>query len=50
LKSLLFRVEADDAFTLTFAVAVFIAAGLLASLLPVLRATRIEPLEALRYE
>jgi ABC-type antimicrobial peptide transport system permease subunit len=50
LKSLLFGVEANDPFTLTFAVAVFIAAGVLASILPVLRATRIEPLEALRYE
>ena len=50
LKSLLFGVEANDSLTLALTVTVFLAAGLLASVLPVLRATRIEPLEALRYE
>jgi ABC-type antimicrobial peptide transport system permease subunit len=50
LDSLLFGVRANDAATLTLAVLFFLAAGLLASVLPVWKATRIEPLEALRYE
>jgi ABC-type antimicrobial peptide transport system permease subunit len=50
LKSLLFGVEATDASVLTLTVAIFLLAGLLASLLPVRKATGIEPMEALRYE
>jgi ABC-type antimicrobial peptide transport system permease subunit len=50
LKSLLFGVEATDARVLTLTLAVFLVAGVLASILPVRRATRIEPMEALRYE
>ena len=50
MKSLLFGVTPTDASTLTWTVAIFLITGLLASLLPVLKAARIEPLEALRYE
>jgi predicted permease len=50
LKSLLFGVGATDVFSLVLTVAVFLAAGVLASLLPVRKATRIEPMVALRYE
>jgi predicted permease len=50
LKSLLFGVAPMDVTTLAWTVAIFLAAGLFASLLPVIRAARIEPLEALRYE
>jgi predicted permease len=50
LKSLLFGVEPTDAPTLTATIAVFVVAGLLASVVPVRRAARIEPLAALRYE
>ena len=50
LRSLLFGVQSRDPFTLAFTIAIFVVAGLLASLLPVLRAARMEPLQALRYE
>jgi len=50
LKSLLFGVQALDAATMAWTVVIFLAMGLLASLLPVSKAARIEPLEALRYE
>jgi predicted permease len=50
LKSLLYGVEPSDSFTMLSAIAIFLAAGALASLLPVRKATRIEPLRALRYE
>jgi ABC-type antimicrobial peptide transport system permease subunit len=50
LKSLLFGVAATDVSALTWTIAIFLVTGLLASLLPVLKAARIEPLEALRYE
>jgi putative ABC transport system permease protein len=50
LKSLLYGVEPTDGFTLLLTVATFLAAGVLASLLPVRKATRIEPIQALRYE
>ena len=50
LKSLLYGVAPSDPFTLAWTIAIFVAAGLAASLLPVLKAARIEPLEALRYE
>jgi len=50
LKSLLYGVEPSDTFTMLSAIAIFLAAGALASLLPVRKATRIEPLRALRYE
>jgi predicted permease len=50
MKSLLFGVAATDVSTLAWTIAVFLATGLLASLLPVLKAACIDPLEALRYE
>ncbi len=50
LKNLLYGLEPTDIPTLAFTVAVVIIAGLLAVSLPVRRASRIEPLEALRYE
>jgi predicted permease len=50
LKSLLFGVEPVDSGTLTWTIGIFLATGLLASLVPVLKASRIQPLEALRYE
>jgi predicted permease len=50
LKSLLYGVEPTDAPTLALTVAIFLGAGVLASLLPVRKATRIEPMQALRYE
>ncbi len=50
LKSILYGVAPGDPLTLAFAVTIFLFAGLLASVLPVVRAARIEPLRALRYE
>jgi macrolide transport system ATP-binding/permease protein len=50
LESLLFGVKASDPWTLGAAIGVFVFAGLLASLLPVLKAARMEPVAALRYE
>jgi len=50
LESLLFGVTAGDPWTLGFSIAIFMFAGLLATLLPVMKAARIEPLQALRYE
>jgi len=50
LKSLLYGVALGDPITLAAAIAVFAVAGVLASVLPVLKAARIEPVQALRYE
>jgi predicted permease len=50
LKSLLYGVAPGDPFTLTLTIAIFVFAGLLASVLPVMKAATIEPLEALRDE
>ena len=50
LKSFLFEVQPSDPVTLILVGALFVGVGLLACWVPVRRATRVDPLEALRYE
>jgi len=50
LRNLLYGVAPGDPITLTLTIAIFIVAGLLASILPVLKAARIAPMQALRNE
>ena len=50
LHSMLFGVQAMDALTLAVVGALLLAVGLAACLVPARRATRVNPLEALRYE
>lgn len=50
LKSFLFEVQPTDPVTLIFVGMLFVAVGLLACWIPVRRAGKIDPLEALRYE
>jgi ABC-type antimicrobial peptide transport system permease subunit len=48
MSSMLYGVSANDPLSLTIAIVVLSMATVLASLLPALRATRIDPIEALR--
>jgi putative ABC transport system permease protein len=48
MSSVLYGVSANDPLSLTIAIVVLSMATVLASLLPALRATRIDPIEALR--
>jgi ABC-type antimicrobial peptide transport system permease subunit len=50
LRNLLYGVAPGDPGTLTLTIAIFLVAGLLASVLPVLKAARIEPVQALHNE
>ncbi|HEY6352310.1 MAG TPA: ABC transporter permease [Candidatus Angelobacter sp.] len=50
LSSLLFQVKPLDALTFTVVIATLLAVGLLACLLPATRASRMDPMAALRYE
>ena len=50
LRSFLFEVQPGDPGTLIVVGALFVAVGLLACWIPVRRAARVDPLEALRYE
>jgi ABC-type antimicrobial peptide transport system permease subunit len=50
LRSQLFQVSPFDPLTFVLTALVLIAAGLLACFLPAQRATRVDPMEALRHE
>jgi putative ABC transport system permease protein len=50
LQSLLFEVTPTDPLTLTLVCLVVLAVSALAAIMPARRATRIDPLVALRYE
>jgi predicted permease len=50
LKSLLFGIAPHDVFSYAMAAAMLLAAAMLASLLPALRAAQIDPVRALRHE
>ncbi|MBM3785808.1 MAG: ABC transporter permease [Acidobacteria bacterium] len=49
-KALLFNVEPNDALVYTGAAVMLLATAVLASILPARRASRVEPIRALRYE
>jgi ABC-type antimicrobial peptide transport system permease subunit len=48
--SLLYGVKPNDPLTLVWTIAVLLAVGMLAALLPARRAAAVEPVEALRHE
>lgn len=50
LTTLLYGLQPNDTSTLAITAVILLIAGLMATMLPVRRAARIEPLEALRYE
>jgi ABC-type antimicrobial peptide transport system permease subunit len=50
LSTLLFGVTPTDTATFVIVSAIFLVIAILASLIPALRATRVDPLVALRYE
>jgi putative ABC transport system permease protein len=50
LRSFLFEVQPSDPMTLIVVRALFVGVGLLACWVPVRRAQKVDPLEALRYE
>jgi putative ABC transport system permease protein len=50
LRSFLFEVQPSDPATLIVVGALFVGVGLLACWMPVRRAGKVDPLEALRYE
>ncbi len=50
MSSLLYGVEATDPVTFGVVAALLVAVALVASYLPALRASRTDPLEALRFE
>jgi putative ABC transport system permease protein len=50
LRSFLFEVQPSDPMTLIVVGALFVGVGLLACWVPVRRAQKVDPLEALRYE
>jgi predicted permease len=49
-ESQLYGIQATDPFTFVLAVGALVAVALLSSLLPIRRATRVNPIEVLRYE
>ncbi len=49
-ESLLYRMQARDPWVLTISVVLLAAIAMLAGLLPAIRASRIDPMKALRYE